>query len=644
MAVRHAPFEPQRSSLELALPQAAQLISSFFPPLIVETVKPLLTMAARLSLTDLPMELFLDGIFPHLPVRDLLHLGSTNRFFSTLTNDEAYWHRRIQEDFNFSGSDTARKTGWKFLYKRLSNPHVYVWGEKSQGRLGLSDPPKSSVRDGVPYPVRLNIPGVRIVSLVAGGMSFHAIDSHGDIYVWGVLNGETFALKSDGFAEPGQRTERPMRLKLPTKFRSLSCGRLHTTALDASSNIWTFMSWGRPFRLSSSSVDRSSPETMPVQVESGWTFSSVLTQSGDVLVYWPFGDRMKTIVDEKNEELNNAENADLKAAAKAQVDASEPSLIPCYCLPMLRRTGLSEDQLDEETKLVKIAGMDNCIIGLTNKGHVLRYERLTSEDEYQQGRWEYLPYFSDIERLHEHGMYRPSEGSDAPRVPPPDTLHINHISASFKTFFAYSTGTTSTVLMGKESDNAPDAFLPTIIPELQNRSVISVVLGDYHYGALTGTGKLLTWGAFSKGALGLGDPTLIPLGEPGGYANEQQRRASVHPRWGVMRPPPDVQVPTEVRFDHGERKKREKYCFGAAALGWHTGTLVIDLDPSDDEDDAEDEKLDMPGAFPTDQSEQEPEAMPLPGMVHILPHGRGGGLNAFRIGYAGRGLQRGRGL
>ena len=61
------------------------------------------------------------------------------------------------------------------------------------------------MRDGVPYPVRLNIPGAKIVSLAAGGMyasfllmqaslmlgmvrSFHAIDSRGDIYVWGELN------------------------------------------------------------------------------------------------------------------------------------------------------------------------------------------------------------------------------------------------------------------------------------------------------------------------------------------------------------------------------------------------------------------------------------------------------------------------
>ncbi|KAI0358132.1 RCC1/BLIP-II [Trametes cingulata] len=616
----------------------------------------------RASLADLPVELFLDGIFPYLPVQDLLHLGSTNRFFNNLTNDEAYWHRRIQEDFNFSGSDTARKTGWKFLYKRLSHPQLYVWGEKSQSRLGLTDPPKTAVRDGVPYPVRLDIPGVRIVSLVAGGMSFHAIDSRGDIYVWGVLNGETYALRSDGFAEPGQRADTPMRLNLPAKFRSLSCGRLHTTGLDAASQVWTFTSWGRPFRLSSSLLDKSSPETTPVQVESGWTFSAILTESGDVLIYWPYGGTMKNIIDQKTEELNTIENPQLHIAAKARVSENDPRVIPCYwwvmhgadpvrlpqipahTLPELRGTGLARDQLEGETKLIKIAGMDNCIVGLTNKGHVLRYDSLAGEDSYQQGQWEYLPYFSDIHKLQEHAVYRAVDGSESPRLTPPETMHITHISASFQTFFAYSTGPSSVVLMGKATADSPSTYLPTVIPELQNRSVISVVLGDYHYGALTGTGQLLTWGAFSKGALGLGDPTRIPVGQPGGYADEEERRTSVHMRWGVMRPPPDVRVPTEVRFDYGERKKREKYCFAAAALGWHTGALVIDLDPEEDDDSA-DEGIDMPGAFPVDDAPGPADETPHEGTVHIMPfpHGRGlgGASRAFRIGFAGRGMNRG---
>lgn len=80
------------------------------------------------TLADIPVELFLDNIFPLLQIPDLHSLGSTNKDFYKLTSDDTFWHRKIKADYNFSGSDTARTTGWKFIYKRLTNPKVYVWG------------------------------------------------------------------------------------------------------------------------------------------------------------------------------------------------------------------------------------------------------------------------------------------------------------------------------------------------------------------------------------------------------------------------------------------------------------------------------------------------------------------------------------
>lgn len=130
------------------------------------------------------------------------------------------------------------------------------------------------------------------------------------------------------------------------------------------------------------------------------------------------------------------------------------------------------------------------------------------------------------------------------------------------------------VLKG-EIETTPE-MLPIVIPELQNRSVISVVLGDYHFGALTSSGKLLTWGGYSKGALGLGDPGKLPVGSPGGFAEEERRARAQSLGHGF---PPEVAVPSEVRFDHELKAegKVERYCFAAAASGWHTGALVIDL-------------------------------------------------------------------
>ena len=113
------------------------------------------------------------------------------------------------------------------------------------------------------------------------------------------------------------------------------------------------------------------------------------------------------------------------------------------------------------------------------------------------------------------------------------------------------------VLKGER--NTTLEMLPVIIPELQNRSVISVVHGYDHFGALTSYGKLLTWGRNLWGALGLGDPGKLPVGSPGTQSS--------------------VKVPSEVRFDHGLKAEGrvKKYCFAVAAGFRHTVALVIDL-------------------------------------------------------------------
>lgn len=64
--------------------------------------------------------------------------------------------------------------------------------------------------------------------------------------------------------------------------------------------------------------------------------------------------------------------------------------IPVNSLPDLVHTGLSHDARQEETVLTKIAVTENSLIGLTNKGHVLRYTRLFNENSYLLGLWEYV--------------------------------------------------------------------------------------------------------------------------------------------------------------------------------------------------------------------------------------------------------------
>lgn len=77
---------------------------------------------------DIPVEVFLDNLLPFAQTRDVLSLGSTNRFFAALSADDTFWKRKCQEDFNFTSQETARQSGWKNLYRGLRYPRIFVWG------------------------------------------------------------------------------------------------------------------------------------------------------------------------------------------------------------------------------------------------------------------------------------------------------------------------------------------------------------------------------------------------------------------------------------------------------------------------------------------------------------------------------------
>ena len=49
----------------------------------------------------------------------------------------------------------------------------------------------------------------------------------------------------------------------------------------------------------------------------------------------------------------------------------------------------------------------------------------------------------------------------------------------------------------------------------------------------------------------------------------------MHRRWHEPNP---VLAPTEVRFDHGRKTPKNRFCFSVTAAGWHTGALVVDLE------------------------------------------------------------------
>lgn len=104
---------------------------------------------------------------------------------------------------------------------------------------------------------------------------------------------------------------------------------------------------------------------------------------------------MGEIVEQKMQEM------DAQGEKKAQ--ASAERVIPCVPwkmeemparlpavppLPELPHTG-STSQFSE-MQLIQIAAFDQHIIGLTNRGHVLKFGPLHNESGVADGRWEYV--------------------------------------------------------------------------------------------------------------------------------------------------------------------------------------------------------------------------------------------------------------
>ena len=159
-------------------------------------------------------------------------------------------------------------------------------------------------------------------------------------------------------------------------------------ALDANSTVWTIKNWAQLVRLDSPSLDCSSPETTPIQIECGDWFSAVLTRFGDVYVWWT---NQGTFRELYLETQANLIYVDYGGAIRCDTRGlkMDPIKLPTLPdLPDLLATGLPEEERRKETKLIRIAACTDSLVGLTNKGHVLKLEELRTEDETRI--WHYV--------------------------------------------------------------------------------------------------------------------------------------------------------------------------------------------------------------------------------------------------------------
>ncbi|SPC62082.1 related to SAF1 - protein involved in proteasome-dependent degradation [Ustilago sp. UG-2017b] len=696
---------------------------------------------------DLPLPLLLDLIFPLLPTSTLLALRLVSTGLKTVVEDQVLWKRKVLSDFTFPLYATARMGGWFNLYRGLSCPDVYVWGQLSEGRLGLKVDELGvevrrdalACRGGLPYPYKLDTLGVSnasnprasgriareagrvgqvggIVEIVAGGWSFHARTSSGKVLHWGTMDGECFAGNQSSLRDAGKQVSTPRLLSgIPDQVQSLSGGRSHAVALTKEGRVVEWRSWGSLWlhdSLPSSLLPSStSHATMPApqasetgaqtsaarsgikQLEAGWSFTSILDEQGNVWLWYSDWTEDKF----REQYYGGYEQAAIMFAdppGRNSQTLFSVSITPLQLPPLPTSAPTRPDQQEQEQEqeqITQIAAGEDFLIALTSHGHlfrlhlhlpatnlgeeqeVARQEQQARPGDFDQSRntgalvhrlkmqrylqtraqWQRLPLFEEPDKLpgFDKGWVRDGRSKIG---------RVSHISAHFRRFVAFLPVHSSSKVMGKGEEGedtlvllgTPDTIEPELIPELQARKVIKVTMGDYHYGALTSQGEILTWGEFSKGALGNWSPTWVrnsantlqnqeqeDEGERGWLSNlialptilgnrgtARQARIGFAGRGGRatasnnarrehqqgrlrggtqehMERPGTISIHPEPTLDGGEdgggggkRGKRggEPFAFDIAFAGWHSSALVM-YAPS-------------PGGLGTEDEEREEEA------------------------------------
>ncbi|KAI5965402.1 uncharacterized protein KGF55_001623 [Candida pseudojiufengensis] len=122
------------------------------------------------------------------------------------------------------------------------------------------------------------------------------------------------------------------------------------------------------------------------------------------------------------------------------------------------------------------------------------------------------------------------------------------------------TGSNDHLLYSESENDSTDPPQPIIIPELQNKNIKSIEIGDYHYLALTNEGSLLSWGQESRscGCLGIG-PRELAISENPNQVIELGNNI-------------EVKTPMNVKSPYGNRKGK---WVAIAASGWHSGGIYV---------------------------------------------------------------------
>ncbi|BGP24327.1 hypothetical protein JCM10295v2_003237 [Rhodotorula toruloides] len=602
------------------------------------------------ALSSLPVDLLTDSLLPAIPAPDLVSLALTcRRWFDFITSEggscEILWQRKAVREMHFPAVVSGRRSGWYRLYARLASSSAYLWGQTSNGRLGLptqqweiariSSLRTRIVRDALTLPTRIALPSPP-VSLAAGGWSFHALTADGQVVSWGQMSGLGIQTEDAALNSPN-RVLKPTilpQMRDVGPVRQVEAGRGHVVMLAEDGKVWEMRTFGRVFE----------------------DHSAALTTGGDVFLWW------QPALEVLSQAAAGAGEGSLESPTTEGVAFS--LTLDTVKTPPLPSTTRSSDVKE---RLTLIACGEDFVVGLSNLSNVYFLDLSpvppprtqanpanNEDDDAQAGRtrleqaflqgersWRLMRKFCDVDELAR------LEGFAKNGVAP--GTRITHVSAHFRSFAAYSVPSSaspqgSIVLLGAK--DWTETTEPRVIPGLQNIGVINVAHGDYHHVALTSNGRLFSWGAYSAGALGLGHPQLAntPLSLPptGSELRASQpdveERIRPHPMPRIIRddqfnrtrggfhgvraptpaarppqPPERVEKPTRIRFAGEDDERNDetnqprssgKFVYAVTASGWHSGCLAVELSRSSASANGDSEPVIRPSSAVADQLAQ----------------------------------------
>ncbi|KAF2486343.1 hypothetical protein BDY17DRAFT_245952 [Neohortaea acidophila] len=582
-------------------------------------------MDTATPLLQLPPELLL-LIVRHLDVNDFLNLTATCKALHQpdILYEPSYWSRLAKTNFRLPQHLTSEKDGVRLqkLYKRmLTQTLVYVWGNQDKGCLGHAAPFHRRVHGGShrlpPRPFRLRgfitadstswpevLPGVDSLGVISdlqcGGWSTTMLTTKGAVYVVGVVDGMQ---RQEPCPDPTPLRyppgfPRPIDRHAPsTAIKAFSTGRTHILALSDSGRIWSWHSAHRDAYhvkfLHHDTVEngKDSGRGVVKKVVAGWSKSAALIEGTGIVVWEPL---------KWHSEVENPP-ADLALVLETE------------CVPGTdfvshdQRQHARNQASDTTTDIGQVTNfivLEEVVLFCTDLGKLF----------VSQNHWD------DQDR-----RISPPREIPLPRDGDEHAPFVTDVQGSFRSYAVFTqsgavlTGDQDALLHAESIEDWPQLLR---IPALQNKDVIQVAFGDYHFHALHASGHITSYGTEPArcGALGLGgsglrglvpkgrgDATLVPhaytegrriwfepekrpwlgfLADGGVDPDESKERMAMTLETENTRCRAEVSewIEQEGRDWEGKLGLHSEDGLGAysvlsvAASGWHSGALVS-VDP-----------------------------------------------------------------